>query len=181
MRVAAREEWHVFLVDHHPGYITFERYEANLAQMRANWSVASDGSGAAREGNALLQGLVRCGRCARKMQVSYSGRSRVPKYSCTRGQQFYGAPRCQSVGGRRAEQVVLDAAFRALEPASIDATLRAIEDLQATHQASVRSAELELERARYEADRARRQFDECEPENRLVARTLEGEWATAPA
>jgi len=176
MRVAAREEWHVFLVDHHPGYITFERYEANLAQMRANWSVASDGSGAAREGNALLQGLVRCGRCARKMQVSYSGRSRVPKYSCTRGQQLYGAPRCQSVGGRRAEQVVLDAAFRALEPASIDAMLRAIEDLQATHQGSVRSAELALERAQYEADRARRQFDGCEPENRLVARTLEGEW-----
>ena len=163
-------------VGHHPGFMTFERYEANLAQLHANWSVASDGAGAAREGRALLQGLVRCGRCGRRMQVSYSGRSLVPKYSCVRGQQLYGAARCQSVGGRRAEQVVLDAVFQALAPASIDATLRAIEDLESTHQASVRSAELGLERAQYEADRARRQFDGCEPENRLVARTLEGEW-----
>jgi len=93
-----------------------------------------------------------------------------------RGQALYGKERCQSVGGRRVEQVVLDAVFDALRPASIDATLRAIEDLASSHQARVHSAELELERARYDADRARRQFDGCEPENRLVARTLESEW-----
>jgi hypothetical protein len=119
---------------------------------------------------------VRCGRCARKMNVAYSGRSLSPRYCCVRGQAFYGTARCQSVGGRGVERLVLDAVFRALAPAAIDATLRAIEDLTATHQARVHSAELELERARHDAERARRQFDRCEPENRLVARTLESEW-----
>jgi DNA invertase Pin-like site-specific DNA recombinase len=177
MRSMARAEWHTCLLDHHPGFITFERYEANLARLRANWLPShADSQGAAREGHALLQGLTRCGRCARKMQVSYSGGSRSPRYSCLHGQAFYGTGPCQSVGGRRVEQVVLDAVFQALAPAAIDATLRAIEDLASTHHARVRSAELELERARYHADRARRQFDGCEPENRLVARTLEGEW-----
>ena len=78
--LAPREEWHAFLVDHHPGYITFERYEANQARLRANWRPPrGEGGGAAREGRALLQGLVRCGRCGRKMQVSYSGRSPPPR------------------------------------------------------------------------------------------------------
>ena len=89
---------------------------------------------------------------------------------------MYGTASCQSVGGRRIERLVLDAVFAALAPAAIDATLRAMEQLTDTHQARVRSAELELERARQNADRARRQFDRCEPENRLVARTLESEW-----
>ncbi|HEY2201080.1 MAG TPA: recombinase family protein, partial [Solirubrobacteraceae bacterium] len=177
MRSAPREEWHTCLIDHHPGFITFERYEANLARLRANSSAPrSDSQGAAREGSALLQGLASCGRCGRRMQVSYSGGSRVPRYSCVRGQAFYGTERCQSIGGRRVEQVVLDAVFLALRPAAIDATLRAIEDLTSSHQARVHSAELDLERARYDADRARRKFDGCEPENRLVGRTLESEW-----
>ena len=89
---------------------------------------------------------------------------------------MYGTAICQSVGGRRIEQLVPDAVFAALAPAAIDATLRAMEQLTDTHQAQVHSAELELERARQDADRARRQFDRCEPENRLVARTLESEW-----
>jgi hypothetical protein len=110
------------------------------------------------------------------MQVGYSGKTLVPNYSCVRGNQLYGTGRCQSVGGRRIERVVLDAVFQALQPAGIEATLRALEHAQADHQARVRSAELELERAQIHAERARRQFDACEPENRLVARTLEREW-----
>ncbi|HVC07875.1 MAG TPA: recombinase family protein [Solirubrobacterales bacterium] len=172
-----REEWHAFLVDHHPGFITLERYEANQARLRANWSPPrGEGGGAAREGRALLQGLVRCGRCGRKMQVGYSGRSLSPRYCCTRARGMYGKASCQSVGGRRIERQVQDAVFEALAPAAIDATLRAMEQLTDAHHAHVHSAELELERARQDADRARRQYDRCEPENRLVARTLESEW-----
>ena len=177
MVAAPREEWHACLIDHHPGYITVERYEANQARLRANFSAPrGDALGAAREGRALLQGLVRCGRCGRRMQVSYSGQSLSPRYCCTRAQGMYGMASCQTVGGRRIERLVTDAVFKALAPAAIDATLRAIEQLTDTHQAHIRSAELELERARQDADRARRQFDRCEPENRLVARTLESEW-----
>ena len=176
-RRAPREEWHVCIEGHHPGYITFERYLSNQERLRANWRPPrGEGGGAAREGRALLQGLIRCGRCGRKMQVGYSGKTLVPNYSCVRGNQLYGAKRCQSVGGRRIERVVLDSVFEALRPAGIEATLRAIEHASSDHQTRVRSAELELERAQIHADRARRQFDACEPENRLVARTLEREW-----
>jgi len=177
VRRTPREEWHVLIEDHHPGYIAFERYRDNQERLRANWRPPrGEGGGAAREGRALLQGLIRCGRCGRKMQVGYSGKTLVPNYSCVRGNQLYGTGRCQSVGGRRIERVVLDAVFQALQPAGIEATLRALELAQADHQARVRSTELELERAHTHAERARRQFDACEPENRLVARTLEREW-----
>jgi DNA invertase Pin-like site-specific DNA recombinase len=176
-RRAPREEWHVCIEDHHPGYITFERYLANQERLRANWRAPrGEGGGAVREGRALLQGLIRCGRCGRRMQIGYSGKTLVPNYSCVRGNQLYGTGRCQSVGGRRIERVVLDAVFEALQPAGIEATLRALEHTNEEHHARVRSAELELERAQIHADRARRQFDGCEPENRLVARTLEREW-----
>ena len=150
---------------------------SNQERLRANWRPPrGEGGGAAREGRALLQGLIRCGRCGRKMQVGYSGKTLVPNYSCVRGNQLYGTERCQSVGGRRIERVVLDSVFEALRPAGIEATLRAIEHASSDHQTRVRSAELELERAQIHAERARRQFDACEPENRLVARTLEREW-----
>jgi len=173
---APREEWHAYLIDHHPGYITLERFEANQARLRANVTSGYGTPGPAREGRAMLQGLARCGLCGRKMQVSYSGRSMTPRYGCNRGQAMYGTATCQSVGGRRIERLVTDAMFEALAPAGIDATLRAMEQVTAIHQGQVHSAELELERARQDAERARRQFDRCEPENRLVARTLEGEW-----
>jgi DNA invertase Pin-like site-specific DNA recombinase len=176
-RRAPREEWHVCIPEHHAGYITFERYLANQQRLRSNWRPPrGEGGGAAREGRALLQGLIRCGRCGRVMQVGYSGKTLVPNYSCVRGNQLYGTKRCQSVGGRRIELVVLDSVFEALRPAGIEATLRAIEHATSDHDSRVRSAELELERAQIHAERARRQFDGCEPENRLVARTLEREW-----
>ncbi len=176
-RRAPREDWYVCIEGHHPGYITFERYLANQKRLRANWRPPrGEGGGAAREGRALLQGLIRCGRCGRKVQVGYSGKTLVPNYSCVRGSQLYGTKRCQSVGGRRIERVVLDQVFEALRPAGIEATLRAIQDAKSDHQTLVHSAELEFERALIHAERARRQFDACEPENRLVARTLEREW-----
>ena len=129
-RTAAREEWHVCLQDHHPGYVSLETWEAIQSRLHANWT-AADATGAAREGRALLQGLMRCGRCGRRMGVGYSGRARTPRYHCARGQQQYGTARCQSgIGGGRIERAVLDAVFEALAPASIDATLLAIEDLR---------------------------------------------------
>jgi hypothetical protein len=110
------------------------------------------------------------------MQVGHSGKTPVPNYSFVRGSQLYGTERRQSVGGRRIELVVLDSVFEALRPAGIEATPRAIEHATSDHDGRVRSAELELELAQIHAERARRQFDGCEPENRLVARTLEREW-----
>lgn len=171
-----RGEWQVLIADHHPGYISWERYEGIQEQLRANWRPPrGHGGGPVREGTALLQGRIRCGRCGRMMQTAYSGtRGDCPRYLCGRSKMLYGAERgCQSLGGRKLEGRVLDEVFAVLEPASLAATAKALAEAEANHLQRLAVFELAVERARYGADRARRQFDAVEPENRLVARTLE--------
>ena len=175
-RELPREEWAVLIPDHHPGFVTWERYERTQDELRANWRAPrGHGGGAAREGTALLQGRVRCGRCGRMMQVGYSGTTgNTPRYLCGRNKQLYGGERgCQSLGGRRLENRVLEEVFAMLEPARLAATAKALAEADANHRRHVAVFELAVERARFEAERARRQFDAVEPENRLVARTLE--------
>jgi DNA invertase Pin-like site-specific DNA recombinase len=171
-----REEWAVLIPEHHPGFIDWATYAANTAQLRANWRPPrGTGGGPAREGAALLQGLIRCGRCGRTMQTGYSGtKGNCPRYVCARAKQLYGGEKgCQSLGGRRLEQRVLAEVFAVLAPAALEATIRALRDAEAAHEGTLKVFTLAVERARFEADRARRQYDAVEPENRLVARTLE--------
>jgi hypothetical protein len=179
-RQLAREEWQVCIVGHHPGYVDWETYLLNQERLAANRRVVrGEGGGAPREGRALLQGLVVCGRCGRRMQVAYWGSARAarPVYACARAAYQTGSSDvCQRIGGGRVDQVVLDAVFGALEPASLLASARALADAEAEHQQRLGAFEVAVERARYEADRAKRQFDSVEPENRLVARGLEAEW-----
>jgi DNA invertase Pin-like site-specific DNA recombinase/transposase-like protein len=175
-RELPRDEWAVLIPDHHAGFITWELYERTQDKLRANWRAPrGHGGGAAREGTALLQGRVRCGRCGRMMQVGYSGTTgNTPRYVCGRNKVLYGGERgCQSLGGRRLENRVLEEVFAMLEPASLVATAKALAEADANHRRHVAVFELAVERARFEAERARRQFDAVEPENRLVARTLE--------
>jgi DNA invertase Pin-like site-specific DNA recombinase len=171
-----RDQWEVLIPGHHAGFIGWDTYEANTAALRANWRPPRGlGGGAAREGSALLQGRIRCGKCGRMMQTGYSGvKGNCPRYVCARAKQLYGGQKgCQSIGGRRLEQRVLDEVFAVLAPAALAATGRALADAEQAHAATLRAFELAAERARYEAGRARRQYDVVEPENRLVARTLE--------
>ena len=171
-----REQWMVPIPEHHPGFISWDTFEANALLLRANWRPPrGQGGGAAREGSALLQGRIRCGKCSRMMQTGYSGTNgNSPRYVCARAKQLYGGEKgCQSIGGRRLEQRVLDEVFAVLEPAALTATAQALADAEAAHAVTVRAFTLAVERARFEADRARRQYDAVEPENRLVARTLE--------
>jgi DNA invertase Pin-like site-specific DNA recombinase len=178
-RQVAREEWEVCIPEHHPGYIDWDTYLENQQRLAANARPRrGEAGGAPREGQALMQGLVRCGRCGRRMQVGYWGSSgRQPAYACTRAAYETGSSDvCQRIGGVRVDRVVLEAVFTALEPASLQATARALAHAESEHEESLRAFEVTLERARYEADRARRQFDAVEPENRLVARGLEAEW-----
>lgn len=173
-----RERWRTLILDHHPGYISWEQHEAIVAQLARNRSVAGEGGGAAREGRAVLQGLVRCGRCGRKMHSAYSGsRGRARRYYCDpREGQIAGRSECQGLGGRQLDEAVLTEVFRVLEPAAITATAKALAEQEANEAARLAAFETALERARYEAERAWRQFDACEPENRLVARSLEAAW-----
>jgi DNA invertase Pin-like site-specific DNA recombinase len=178
-RLVPRGEWEVCIPDHHPGFVSWERYEQIQQQLRSNWlAPRGHGGGPAREGTALLQGRLRCGKCGRIMQTGYSGtKGNCPRYVCARAKQLYGLQHgCQSLGGRRLEQRVLAEVFAVLEPACLQATAKALADADGHHATRLRAFELATERARFEADRARRQFDQVEPENRLVARTLERAW-----
>jgi Resolvase, N terminal domain/Recombinase/Recombinase zinc beta ribbon domain len=180
-RVRARDvevplgEWSVCLPEHHPGYVTWTEYLATRERLRQNMRPRGEGGGAAREGAALLQGLVRCGRCGRRMQVGYSGTGgNVRRYLCVRGHVLHHTnTSCQSLGGGRLEKAVVDAFLDAVTPAGVTATAGAIHELEQQHDQLLVGQRLTLERAEYEAERAERQFDACEPENRLVARTLE--------
>jgi DNA invertase Pin-like site-specific DNA recombinase len=168
-----RDQWAVMIPGHHPGYICLETYDANIARLAANSPPPAGGAGgAAREGAAWLQGLLRCGRCGRLMQVNYHS-SGSPAYRCGRANQMYGAATCQRIGGRRLHETVLDELLAVLAPASLAATVQALADAQARHRQNLAVFERAAERARYEAGRALRQYDHVEPENRLVARTLE--------
>jgi len=169
------EEWAVCLPEHHPGYVSWDEYLATRQRLRANVRPRGEGGGAAREGAALLQGLVRCGRCGRKMQVAYSGTNgKVRRYTCVRGRDWHATGQaCQTLGGARLDKAVAAAFLEAAAPAGMAATAGAIGELEAQHEARLAGQRLALERAQYEAARARRKFDACEPENRLVGRTLE--------
>jgi hypothetical protein len=171
----AIEEWTVCIPEHHPGYVTWEQYLSTQQRLRANSLSIGQGGGAAREGSALLQGLLRCGKCGRKMMVSYSGlNGRMHRYTCSRTHQLQATRRpCQSVGGLRLDRTVTDAFLQAVTPAAVKATAAAVDELGADHAERARLQQLALEQAEFEAGRRQRQFDACEPENRLVARTLE--------
>ena len=168
-----RGQWAVMIPGHHPGYISVDTSDANIARLAANSPRPAGGAGgAAREGAAWLQGLLRCGRCGRHMQVNYRTGGR-PAYRCGRANQMYGASTCQLIGGRRLHETVLDELLAVLAPASLAATVQALADARARHRQNLAVFERAAERARYEAGRALRQYDNIEPENRLVARTLE--------
>lgn len=181
-RPVPMDQWEVLITEHHSGYITWEEYLGNQQKLHANCPApAGQGGGAIREGRGLLQGLLRCGRCGRMMRTGYdrSGRSGVrPRYYCAAETTYLGrkAPYCQSAGGRELEKAVLAEVFATLEPAALAATAQALADAEAARAERLKAFELAVERARYAAGRARRQYDACEPENRLVARTLEAAW-----
>ncbi len=151
------DEWEVLICDHHPGYVSWETWQATQDRLRRNWRPPrGHGGGAPREGRALLQGLLRCGRCGRIMQTGYSGPAgNSPRYLCGRAKQLYAAEHgCQSIGGGRVEKTVLQHLFAVLEPAALAATAAALAQADAAYQDRLRVFETTVERARFEANRA---------------------------
>jgi DNA invertase Pin-like site-specific DNA recombinase len=179
-RLVPIEQWDVLIRDKLPGYISWERYEANLQRLARNRARAA-AMGAPRDGDSLLAGLVFCGRCGRRMQVSYPGGSKHPRYSCQRAAIEYAEPACQSLAGQRLDDLVARLVLTALEPAALELSLGAGEDLRRDRVRLDRHWQHRLERARFEADRAARQYHAVEPENRLVVRELERRWEQALA
>jgi excisionase family DNA binding protein len=169
----AREEWPVVIQGHHPAYITWETFLANEKRLAANYT--RSGARPAREGAALLQGMVACGCCGRAMTTNYSfGR---PFYDCSHSRANHTkTPGCRAVVASLIDPAVAERLLAAMAPEQIALALAAAEEVTARRERSTRALELQVERARYEAARAERAFHRCEPENRLVARSLEQRW-----
>jgi DNA invertase Pin-like site-specific DNA recombinase len=175
------EQWDVLLQGHHQGYISWEEYRHNQKTLEANVAMSSPASsGAARGGSALLSGLLRCGRCGRQLRVVYSGNGgRVPRYNCRGGRALRGSGSCLTVGAGRVDEAVCREAFAALRPVAVEAALEAVARAGRDDDAKRKALTLASEKARYQADRARRQYDAADPENRLVAAELEARWDSA--
>ena len=175
-----REQWDTLILDAHPGYITWSEYEENLAQLRAN--SAAYGSdrrhGPPREGPALLQGLAVCGRCGGRMTIRYYARrgESVPEYCCQReGIQRAEAP-CQRILGGALDRAVGELLVESMSPLALEVALSVQDELAARAKEADRLRRQQVERARYEADLAQRRYLRVDPDNRLVAASLEAEW-----
>ncbi|MDQ5852712.1 MAG: recombinase family protein, partial [Chloroflexota bacterium] len=176
-RSVARDAWPIVLHDAHAGYITWDQFLRNQQRLDDNRSVCLDERrGAVREGGALLQGIVLCGQCGRRMRVRYVAKSTTPRYICNQAQVSHGGRLCQLIPGSGIDAAVAGAFLEALQPAQLAVSLTTLDQLEARARQIERQWQLRLERAQYEADLARRRFLQVEPENRLVARSLERDW-----
>ena len=178
VRHVPRSKWAVLLRDHHKGFIDWETYEMNQSRIAKNTRpTAHQASGAIREGSALLQGIATCGRCGRHLRIYYQGKHSTPGYYCAANNIANGrGHHCLRVGGVRIDEAVSQAFLNAVTPAGIEAALIAEKNIETDHEAAYTQWRLKVERIRYESDRAERRYRSVEPENRLVARSLEAEW-----
>jgi DNA invertase Pin-like site-specific DNA recombinase len=179
-RRLAQADWKVFLPNTHPGYLTWTEYETNQATLRAN--AAGYGSdrrrSPPREGTALLQGLVVCGRCGQRMTVRYAvahGHP-APEYICQRRGIQTAQPLCQRIPGAGLDAAVSQIVLEAVTPAALDVALEVFDELRQRKAEVDRLRRTQVERAREEAELAQRQFMLVRPEHRLVADTLEQQW-----
>ncbi|MGC2202652.1 MAG: recombinase family protein, partial [Stellaceae bacterium] len=174
-----REEWLALRPGTHEGYVDWERSEA-IRRMVSDNIPNSRHHGAAKHGDALLAGLIRCHRCGRKLTIRYTGtKHNIPRYSCSRGWLDNGEPRCIAFGGLRVDDAIEAAILKVVEPSAITAAIEA-DAQEATRRDEVRDALIrDLEAMCYAADRAFRQYDAADPANRLVAAELELRWNRA--
>ena len=171
------DDWPIVRREAHPGYITWQQFLLNQQRLDDNRTFRhEERRGAVREGTALLQGIVLCGRCGRRMGVRYLGDGQTPCYECNQVHTELAGPTCQSLRGDGVDATVARVFLEAIQPAQLEVSMAALDQLEARARQIDRQWQLRLERARYEADLARRRLFAVEPENRLVARSLERDW-----
>jgi hypothetical protein len=175
--LVAPEEYVALLPDRVPAYISKERYETIQRRLAENQARVSS-KGAPREGPSLLAGLVVCAACGRRMAVHYSGRRGTLRYVCRSDAESCCQPR-RSLAGRVLDTLVAEQVLAALQPGALELSLAAAGDVLRERQGLDENWRQRLERARYQAERAERQYQAAEPEHRLVARTLERRWEDA--
>ncbi|MGC2306264.1 recombinase family protein [Candidatus Binatus sp.] len=173
-----RSEWGVLLRGHHPGYISWEQYERNQGLIRENANVkGAMVAGSVRNGGGILAGMLRCGHCGRKLRIHHNGLRGVARYVCEEASVDFGVrARCLSFGNMRVDAAVSAEVLRVISPLAIAASVEAVAECKHAGTERIDQLTLALEQARYEAERARRQYDSVEPENRIVASELERRW-----
>src|SRR6266481_2467818 len=183
MQAVAMPDWRVRLPEHHEGYITLEEFLKNTERLEKNRTNGEETilSGPAREGLALLQGLLLCGHCGRALTVSYRGNGGIyPTYLCNwLRHQALATKDCLSFRCDLLDPVVVEELLKALQPAELELALAALRELETRDQAIMRQWQMRLERAEYEAALAERRYQEVDPSQRLVASTLERRWNDA--
>jgi DNA invertase Pin-like site-specific DNA recombinase len=178
LRHLPMDKWSVLIPEHHPGFIDWATFEANQKRLDANTRPGPHRKGGVlREGSALLQGIGVCGHCGRKLKTHYRGRNSTPGYHCAgkdivAGRGVY----CLNAGGVAIDEAIANAFLGVVTPASIEAMRLAVEQARNNHDTALAQWRLEVERLRYDAEKAERRYRAVEPGNRLVARGLETEF-----
>jgi DNA invertase Pin-like site-specific DNA recombinase len=179
-RALPRESWHTVILGAHASYISWEEYEANLARLAENAQAngAERRKSPPREGPALLQGLVLCGRCGERMTVAYSmdHGERRPIYVCQKRGVEFAEPPCQRLLGTQLDLAIAELLVTTVTPLALDAALAVHDELRTRADQADALRHKQVERARYEAELAQRRYLNVDPDNRLVAQSLEAEW-----
>ena len=180
-RPAPQEAWRVVIHDHHEGYIDWNRFIANRHRLSANRTNDESLSGPAREGLCLLQGILLCGDCGRRLTIRYRGNSGIyPVYQCLWKHREGIAPcACLSVSSIPLDKAVTDRLISAITPVTIELALAALTNLEERDREIGTQWRMRIERARYDADLAERRYEAVDPDNRLIAATLEKRWNEA--
>jgi DNA invertase Pin-like site-specific DNA recombinase len=181
-RLVPLADWPVVLREHHPAYLSWEAFVQQREQLHANWY--RDGRpGAAREGRALLQGIVGCGICGHKLHVQHWAKRdrRAPTYVCDQAYRDGAEHTCQSISAWPVDAAVVDAFLDAVSPLRLELSRRVLDRAEQERVARRRQWELQLEQARYEARLAQRRYEAVDPDRRLVAAELERRWEEALA
>src|SRR5262250_530102 len=183
MQAVAMPAWRVSLKEHHEGYITWEEFLENAKRLEKNRTNGEETllSGPAREGSALLQGLLLCGHCGRALTIRYTGNGGIyPTYLCNwLRREGLTTKDCMSFRCDLLDAAVSEQVLKALQPAELELALAALRELESRDQTIMRQWQMRLERAEYEVALAERRYQEVDPSNRLVADTLERRWNDA--
>jgi len=173
-----REQWHTLIVDAHPGYIDWEEFERNQATLKSNTGGFGARGSVPREGIGLLQGRVLCGHCGTRMRVRYQqvGGHLEPYYQCTEAQVRRGGKQCQSIRGRAIDAAIGELLLKTVAPAALEVVLAVHAEIAGRIEQAEGLRRAQLERARHDAELARRRYLKVDPDNRLVADALEADW-----
>jgi DNA invertase Pin-like site-specific DNA recombinase len=178
-RKKPRAQWLSLIPNNHEGYVSWEQFEKIRTMIQEN-NRGPGKTGAIQSGPALLGGLLRCRRCGRKLMIKYTGNHHdVARYVCDRGWMDNGAPRCIAFGGITVDEAMAKEILRVVEPAAVEAAVLASKEETHKQDEVLEALRRDLEAARYAAQRAQKQYDATDPENRLVAGELERRWNQA--